>query len=190
MQLSPTQARRGGLLPVFVDDVFQLIQQLLRAANAERRYQQRAAVAKGVFADGLQPFAAGLAAFVQPVPIRAFNDQNVCPLRALQVRKQRRIRGTQISAEHHPHGVFTITADLGTCGFQFQVSTAQNVACGLQAQTQVGGFWLVSPGFDDAQPAAIGHGNDLLLQLGQHTLRQGRIPREAYFQRIFQHHGQ
>ncbi len=52
-------------------DLLQLVQQLLRAADAEGRDQQRAAVAEGVLADGLQALAPALAVFVPTVAVGA-----------------------------------------------------------------------------------------------------------------------
>lgn len=64
-----------------MDDVFQLVEQFLGAADAEGGYQHGAVVGQSVFDDLLQALAAGAAVFVQAVAVGAFQHQNVGTLR-------------------------------------------------------------------------------------------------------------
>jgi hypothetical protein len=77
VEVVPGNAGRGGTLAVAVDDLFQFVEQFLRAADAEGRDEQAALVAEGVFAQRLQALAAVLAAFVAAVAVGAFQHDDV-----------------------------------------------------------------------------------------------------------------
>jgi hypothetical protein len=139
-----------------------------------------------VFADGLQTLAAGLAAFVHAVAIRAFDDEDVGARRAFGRGQQRGVRRADVAAENH-HGFFG--GFLGRCAlaerdFQFQVGRAQDVAGRLQPQAQAGFGWVCGVGLDDREPGFVGQRDDLLFQLRKHAADQRFVLREAHFNQV------
>lgn len=63
--------------------VFEFVEQLLGAANAEGGDQDGAVVSQGLFEDGFEALAAGLAVFMQAVALGAFKHQDNGALRRL-----------------------------------------------------------------------------------------------------------
>src|SRR5690606_39749976 len=85
------RARR--LAAFAVDDVFQFIEQLLGAADAEGGNQHAAAIGQGALDHPLQALAAAAAILVQAVTVGAFDHQGVGAVGRLRRRQQRRVRG-------------------------------------------------------------------------------------------------
>lgn len=76
-QLVPGQAVGGFLVAAPVDDLFELIEQLLGAANAEGGDQNRALVLQGALDHRFEALAAGVAVFVLAIAVGAFDHQGV-----------------------------------------------------------------------------------------------------------------
>lgn len=92
---------RGLSQCIAVDDLFQLVQQLLRSVDAEGGHQHRAAVAEGMLTQRLQALAAGFAAVVHSVAVGALQHQHLGAHRRLGRWDQRRVRRSQVAGEHH-----------------------------------------------------------------------------------------
>ena len=198
---------------MLVDDGLQLVQQLLRAADAEGRDQQRAAVGKGMLAHRAQTLAPGASALVVAVAVGAFQHQHVCQEGRLRRGQQRRVRGAQVTGEDDalrpgpraPHGAAgrRLCTCLGRRGggplggdsqtgrvgdeVELHIRRPENMPCGLQLHLQ--------PAAPDArsaqgQPASVGQGHDLPLQLRHDAFDQRPIAREADLQRVAHHHRQ
>lgn len=60
-----------------MDDVFQLVEQLLRSADAEGWNEHRAVVGQGMFDNLLQALTSGAAIFMQAVTVGTFQYQDV-----------------------------------------------------------------------------------------------------------------
>lgn len=69
------QVCRRSLLAL--NDVFELVEQFLGAADAERGDQHGALVFQGLFDNGFESLAAGAAVFVEAVAVGAFEHQDV-----------------------------------------------------------------------------------------------------------------
>ncbi len=178
VEIFPGDAAGRQAIAVAVDDVFEFVQQLLGAADAEGRDQQRAAIAEGVLAQGLQALATVFAAFVHAVAIGAFDDDDIGRQRRLRRRQQRRVGGAQIARKDHPLLVAEVL------DIEFDIGRAEDVASRLQANPQAGRAG------DHRLPLLVWQRHQLLAQKGQKFGDQGLVAGEADFQRIFEHHRQ
>ncbi|MCY1552403.1 hypothetical protein D9M68_887960 [compost metagenome] len=82
-----------------MDDVFQLVEQFLGAADAEGGDQYRAVVGQGLFDDAFQALATGAAVFMQAVAVGALDHQDVGAVRWFGCWQQRRIGRAQVAGE-------------------------------------------------------------------------------------------
>jgi hypothetical protein len=99
VEVVPGDAGGGGTLAVAVDDLFEFVEQFLRAADAEGGDEQAALVAESVFADRLQALPAVLAAFVGAVAVGAFEDDDVGAVGRSGRRQQGRVGGAEVAGE-------------------------------------------------------------------------------------------
>lgn len=101
-----------------MNDVFQLVEQLLGAADAEGRDQHGALVAQGVLDDGFEALAAAGAVFVQAVAVGAFEHQDVCPFGRLGRHEQWRMWRAKVTGENDAF----VLAGRWICKVNFYVS--------------------------------------------------------------------
>ena len=115
LELVPRQRARRRFVAPRVDDLLDLVQQLLRAPDAERRDQHRAAVGQRALDHALQPAHAIRAPLVAAVAVGALDHQRVAAERRLGFRQQRRVRGAEVAGEDH-----AVAGGRGfVCGFGF-----------------------------------------------------------------------
>ena len=99
----------GHLLPITLlgrNDIFQLVEQFLGAADAERRDQYGAAIGQRLFQCRLKTLAAGAAVFVQAVAVGAFQHNHVCGMGCGRWLQQGRMGCAQVSGEDDPAAAF------------------------------------------------------------------------------------
>ncbi len=136
-----------------VDQAFEFVQQFLRAADAEGRDHDRAAVAQGVLDGGLEALDSGLAAFVAAVAVGAFQHDDVGSLGGFGCRQQGCVRGAEVAGEDGALG-FGAVSDV-----DFYVGRAEDVAGALEAEAGWGWLGFFGPGKSfgrDARELCVG----------------------------------
>ncbi len=132
-------------------DVLQFIEQLLGAADTERRYQHGGLALERLFDDGLQTLALIGTALVIAITIGTFPHDDLCATGRLGGRKQRRMRRAQVPGEYDTPVLLRDAVE----HIRLDISRAEDMAGALQTDpgTQRGVVMQGKPGFE-------GQGND------------------------------
>ena len=181
VQIIPVHPWRGRTLTVAMDDFFQLVEQFLGSPDAERGDEDGALVLERTLAYGLQTQASILAAFMQAVAVGAFHHHDIGAIRRLRRGQQGGVGRAKIAGEDDARFASGLVV---VRGFEFDPGGTQDVAGGRQFYAQPGGV------FDDAVPLLVGQGDDLLPNLAEEAVDQGRVAGQADLQRVFQHQRQ
>lgn len=164
-----------------MDDFFQLVEQLLRAAEAERGNQYRAFVLQGVLDNGLEALPALGAVFVQAVAVGAFQHEDVGALGRCGGHQQRRVGSAQVAGENDARVVAR-----GRVGqVDFDVGRAEDVAGALQADAR-----HKRVGFDQGEPLVVRQGQQALFDPFDIARYLFVVPAEAELECVFEDNGQ
>ena len=164
-----------------MDDFFQLVEQLLRAANAERRNQYRAFVLQGVLDNGFEALPALGAVFVQAVAVGAFKHQYVGALGRYRRHQQWRVGSAQVTGKNDARVVAR-----GRIGqVDFHVGRAEDVAGALQADAR-----HQNVDFGQGEPLVVRQGKQALFDPFDIARYLFVVPAETELERVFEDDGQ
>ena len=178
-QLLPLGGVGAGVLALAVQDVLELIQQLLGAADAEGRHDHRAAVGQRPLDHRLQALAPAVAVFVEAVAVGALQHHNVGRLGGARRRQHRRPGRAEVTREHHPP---RLTPRPGKVALH--VGRPQDVPRPLQADAAV-----AAGAVEHRMPRLVGQRPDARLHHPQVTLDEARVPGDPHRKGIRQHDG-
>lgn len=174
--------RSGWGVQLFaVDDVFELVEQFLGAADAEGGDQHGAAVGQGMFDDLLQALAAGAAVLVQAVAVGAFQHQDVGAAWWYAGLEDRRAGGTEVAGEYDTRAGFA----WAVLHIDFHIGGAEHMGSALQPHLGMQAFVIVQ-----GEPVIVGQRDDSLLHLLEVALDLFLVTAEGEFERVLQHDGQ
>lgn len=177
----------GGVVAGFADEVFDFVEQFLRAADGKRGDEHGAAIGQRVFEYGLEAVAAGGAVFVVAVAVGAFEDETVGALGRARVGQQGRIGSAEVAAEDDAFAALARAGGegRGRGGIALDVGRPKDVARGLQTNGERARVIL-----ENLVPCSVGHLDDTGADLREHAFDEAGVARKADLERVFEYFGQ
>lgn len=178
-QFLPGQRFVHSALWVAVEDILQLVQQFLGAADAEGRDQDGALILQGAGQYPLQPLLTFLSVFVVAIPVGAFDHQGVAAVGWLGCRQHGGVRCAQVPGEHHPvpaRRPFYVA---------FHVGGAEDVPCSSQPYS-----YLAVAGVQGGVPLVVGQRHQAPFDHPQVTVDVVWPAAEAQFEGVLEDDGQ
>ena len=172
---------RPGPQALAMQDVLELVEQLLRAPDAEGGHDHRAAVLERMLDDRLQTRTPVAAILVDAVAVGGLQHQHVRPPGRTRRRQQRRVRRPEIAREHHPERLRPRPAR----ELALDVGRAEDVAGALQADPAA----RVRAAIHQV-PLAVGQRADARLHLAEVALDQGAVAAHTHREGVGEHGGQ
>lgn len=164
-----------------MEDVFDLVEQLLGAAEAEGGDEDGAVVGQGAVDDGFEALLAVAAVAVETVAVGAFQDEDVGALRGLD-RAQQWVAGcAEVAGEDDSVGV----GASWVLHVAFDVGGAEQVAGALEADA-AGGVVVVGQGV----PGFEGDGVDVVVEQGDEAFDLGGVVGDAEAVGVFEDQGE
>ncbi|MNP00718.1 hypothetical protein D3C76_925130 [compost metagenome] len=160
-------------------NVFEFVQQLLGAAEAERRNEQCALVSQGAVDGRFQSLMTVACRRVQAVAVGAFQYQYIGPFRGLHWAQQGVATDAEVAGEH------VAGAGLRVLHIAFDIGRTQQMPGALQANA-TGEPWLL----DQGVPLLERQGHDQVANELQVPCHLGGLAADAQLVGVFQHQWQ